>query len=32
MAWNGREPEEMVPPNASMMFRIELIELSEAGS
>ena len=32
MAWNGREPEGEVPPNASMMFRIELIGLSEAGN
>lgn len=32
MAWNGREPEDVVPPNASMMFRIELVSLSEAGS
>ena len=28
MAWAGREPEGVVPPNAAMMFRIELIGLS----
>lgn len=28
MAWAGREPEGVVPPEAAMMFRIELVGLS----
>lgn len=31
MAWAGREPEGVVPPDAAMMFRVELIGLANAG-
>jgi FKBP-type peptidyl-prolyl cis-trans isomerase len=31
MAWAGREPEGIVPPDAAMMFRIELISLADSG-
>ncbi|MEJ2383546.1 MAG: FKBP-type peptidyl-prolyl cis-trans isomerase [Xanthomonadales bacterium] len=32
MAWAGREPKGVVPPDAAMMFRIELLDLERAGT